>query len=132
MSNLFYNHNDSVPAPQSRGTSQLVRNEFDLIQAGFDLLGQNFAGFTGAVLISGTDGGAVNAYTVTPATAITSYGTKMLVVFAPTITNTGAVTLNISGLGEIKTFCPSWNKTTFDNHIVVNKCLVTERNSLFN
>jgi hypothetical protein len=59
----------------------------------------DFAGFTGAVAVTGTDGGAVNAYTLTPTNALVAYGTKMLAVFSPTATNTGAVTLNISGLG---------------------------------
>lgn len=62
-------------------------------------LRDSFAGFTGAILVTGVDGGLVNAYTLTPATALPSYSAKMLVEFAPTITNTGAATLNISGLG---------------------------------
>lgn len=36
MSNPYYEHSDGVPAHQSRGTSPLIRNEFDLIQNGFD------------------------------------------------------------------------------------------------
>ena len=60
---------------------------------------QSFAGFAGAVIITGTDGGAVNAYTLTPTTALLSYASRTIAVFAPTITSTGAVTLNISGLG---------------------------------
>jgi hypothetical protein len=58
-----------------------------------------FAGFTGAVCVAGADGGAVNAYTLTTATALPAYGSKMAAVFSPAITNTGAATLNISGLG---------------------------------
>lgn len=58
-----------------------------------------FAGFTGSVMVTGTDGGAVNAYTLTPANPLPAYSTKMVAVFAPTVANTGAVTLNISGLG---------------------------------
>lgn len=56
-------------------------------------------GFTGAIMCTGVDGGAVNAYTLTPTAALIAYGLRMLVVFAPTATNTGATTLNISGLG---------------------------------
>ena len=59
----------------------------------------DFAGFTGAVMVTGVDGGAVNAYTLTPANAVIAYGTKMAVVFAPTVTNTATSTINISGLG---------------------------------
>ena len=42
---------------------------------------------------------AANAYTVTPTTAVVSYDTKMQLIFVPTATNTGASTVNISGLG---------------------------------
>lgn len=62
-------------------------------------LANDFAGFTGAVCVAGPDGGLVNAYTLTPANALPSYGTKMAAVFSPVVTNTGAATLNISGLG---------------------------------
>lgn len=62
-------------------------------------LRQSFAGFLGAILVTGTDGGAANAYTLTPAQALLAYTTKMLAVFVPTAPNTGATTLNISGLG---------------------------------
>lgn len=58
-----------------------------------------FAGFTGSVMVTGTDGGAANAYTLTPANALPAYGNKMVAVFAPTAANTGASSLNISGLG---------------------------------
>jgi hypothetical protein len=58
-----------------------------------------FAGFLGAVCVTGTDGGAVNAYTLTPATPLPSYSSRMIVLFVPTVTNTGAATLNISALG---------------------------------
>jgi hypothetical protein len=60
---------------------------------------QSFAGFSGAVLITGTNAGAVNAYTVTPTTALLAYGPSMLLVFSPSVTNTGPATVNVSGLG---------------------------------
>lgn len=62
-------------------------------------LRNDFAGFTGAICVTGTDGGAVNSYTLTSATALVAYGTKMAAVFSPIASNTGAATLNISGLG---------------------------------
>lgn len=58
-----------------------------------------FAGFTGAVVVTGTDGGAVNAYTLTTTPALIGYTARMIAVFSPTIANTGAATINISGLG---------------------------------
>ncbi len=63
------------------------------------VLRNSFAGFAGNILVSGTDGGAADAYTLTPTTTLTAYSTKMLVEFTPNATNTGAATLNISGLG---------------------------------
>ncbi len=63
------------------------------------VLRESFAGFAGSVLVTGTDGGAADAYTLTPTTALIAYGTKMLVEFTPNATNTGASTLNISALG---------------------------------
>lgn len=62
-------------------------------------LTQSFTGFAGAILITGADGGAANAYTLTPTNPLTAYGAKMLAIFAPNANNTGAATLNISGLG---------------------------------
>jgi hypothetical protein len=62
-------------------------------------LQNSFAGFAGAVLITRADGGAANAYTLTPVDALPGYVARMLAVFAPAANNTGASTLNISGLG---------------------------------
>lgn len=59
----------------------------------------DLGGFAGAIMTTGADGGAVNAYTLTPANALPAYSAKMTAVFAPTVTNTGACTINISGLG---------------------------------
>jgi hypothetical protein len=64
------------------------------------VLRQSYAGFTGAVLVTGTDGGAADAYTLTPTTALLAYANKMLVEFTPNATSaTTTPTLNISGLG---------------------------------
>lgn len=62
----------------------------------------DFAGYTGAIAVTGTDGGAANTYTVTPTTSqqLPAYGLRMTVVFSPTVANTGAATLNVSGLGD--------------------------------
>ena len=62
-------------------------------------LRNSFAGFAGNILVSGTDGGSADVYTLTPTTTLTAYSTKMIVEFTPNATNTGAATLNISGLG---------------------------------
>lgn len=63
-------------------------------------LKNDFAGFTGAVLVTGVDGGAADVYTLTPAHAVVTYTAKMLIEFTPAATNlTTTPTLNISGLG---------------------------------
>lgn len=59
-----------------------------------------FAGFTGGIFCTGTDGGAADAYTVTPAHALVAYTSRLTVIFAPTATNaTTTPTINVSGLG---------------------------------
>lgn len=58
-----------------------------------------FAGFTGAILVTGTDGGVINAYTLTPSNAIVAYVNRMIAIFSPIAANSGAATINISGLG---------------------------------
>lgn len=62
------------------------------------ILKRCFAGFTGHVVVTGTDGGAANAYTVTPATAVAEYVSRTIVIFSPTVANTGASTIAVSSL----------------------------------
>lgn len=58
-----------------------------------------FAGYAGAILITGTDGGIADTYTVTPSTPLLAYSPRMILVFSPSASNTGAATVNVSGLG---------------------------------
>lgn len=60
---------------------------------------KSFAGFDGAIMVSGTDSGAANTYVLSPSEPLTEYSTRMIVTFLPANTNGGASTLNISGLG---------------------------------
>jgi len=62
-------------------------------------LRNSFAGFGGAILVTGVEGGTAVAGTLTPATTLPDYADKMLVVFSPAVNSTGAYTMNISGLG---------------------------------
>ena len=64
-----------------------------------DTLQNSLGGFAGAIVRSGTDGGAVNAYTVTTTIPVVAYTERMIIVFSPTVLSTGACTLNVSGLG---------------------------------
>jgi len=65
------------------------------------VLQNSFAGLTGAVIVGGPNGGAVNAYTLTPTPPLPSYVDNMSIVFSPVIANTGPVTMNVSGLGAV-------------------------------
>ena len=59
-----------------------------------------FPGFAGAVLIGGVANGAADAYTLSPGTPLLAYAANALAIWMPHITNlSGAVTLNVSGLG---------------------------------
>lgn len=89
---------DLVPANPTPGDAKSqgddhIRNTKTAVLNGF-------VGFPGAVMAMGTDGGAVNAYTVTPSRALIAYSLRMSVIFSPTVANTGASTLNVSGLGD--------------------------------
>lgn len=59
-----------------------------------------FPGFTGPIMVGGTTGGSVNAYTLSPATAVPALVEGMMVVCEFHTANTSTTpTLNISGLG---------------------------------
>lgn len=82
--------NPSSADPKSQGDDHLRNIKAALLTC--------FGGFLGAVMVTGTDGGAADAYTLTPGSPLPDYGTRMLAVFSPTANNTGACTLSISGL----------------------------------
>lgn len=79
--------------PKSRGDDHLR-----LIKS---TLKNSFAGITGAVIVGGTNGGVANVYTLTPTPTLVSYITNMTIVFSPVVSNTGASTIDVSGLGAI-------------------------------
>lgn len=64
-----------------------------------------FPGFTGAVMVGGVFSGTAAAHVLTPATALPSYTAQTFFTYTPTLVNTGACTVNVSGLGakSIKT-----------------------------
>jgi hypothetical protein len=113
--NYIFNLDSSNPTgadPKSRGD-----DHFRLIKS---VVKNSFAGFTGAVIVTGNNGGAVNAYTLTPATPLPSYVVGMEALFFPTVTNTGACTLNISGLGDIPLVAVN-NAVLVANDLVVSR-----------
>jgi hypothetical protein len=67
--------NPSGADPKSQGDDHLRNIKKALIT--------DFAGFTGAILVTGTDGGAANAYTVNPAISVPAYSNRMGSYFHP-------------------------------------------------
>jgi hypothetical protein len=124
MANDFYTKSGN-PATQSNGASSTIRNEFTTIEQGFDkmpaltgnggkVIRVNAAGNalepktltelggTEESLWCGTAGGTANALTLTPAVAITAYAAGQAFRFkSGASVNTGAATVNISGVGAI-------------------------------
>lgn len=113
--------NDLVPAnpgsadPKSQGDDQ-IRN----VKTG---LKNSFLGFLGAIMVTGTDGGVVNAYTLTPGVPLIAYSTRMMAMFSPTVTNTGACTLNVSGLG-VKDLVSVAGQPLVANDLVVGRTYI--------
>ncbi len=68
-------------------------------------LKETLNGFTGAILVTATDTGNATAHVLTPSTALIGYTPMLCLLYLPATTNTGAVTVNVSGLGakSIKT-----------------------------
>lgn len=100
MSNLFYTATGN-PQTLSRESSALMQAEFALIQVAFNTLNNDFSGYTGPILVTGTNAGVVNAYTVTTGRALGAYSANMGIVFTPTITNTGASSINVDSIGTL-------------------------------
>lgn len=69
-----------------------------------------------AAVVIGTDSGSTDAYAITPTPAVRSYAdlTGVPVIFKANTINTGAATLEVSGLGSAKTIVKSYN-ATLDN-----------------
>ena len=63
------------------------------------VLKECFSGFTGAVIITATETGTAAAHVLNPVTALLSYTTGLLLLYKPVNTNTGVLTVNVSGLG---------------------------------
>lgn len=98
MTNSYYNPTGS-PLDHSAGVALSMRNEFSLIQTGFQYLSLVIDGFAGAALVTATDIGTASAHVLMPSTAVLAYTPFMTLMYLPAYTNTGACTVNVSGLG---------------------------------
>lgn len=98
MSNVYYNHNDGVPAVLSRGASALIGSELDLIATGFGLL-PSAIGLSGSSQNYAADTGSVNAVTVTAPPNVVAYADGLEIVFSAAHANTGAATIAVGSIG---------------------------------
>ena len=69
------------------------------------ILKSTLNGFIGSILLTATDTGTATGHILTPSTALVGYTPMLCLLYQPLVTNTGAVTVNVSGLGvkSIKT-----------------------------
>jgi hypothetical protein len=69
------------------------------------ILKETLNGFTGAILVTAADTGTATGHVLAPSTALVGYTPMLCLLYRANITNTGALTVNVSGLGvkSIKT-----------------------------
>jgi hypothetical protein len=69
------------------------------------VLKETLNGFTGAILVTATDTGTATGHVLAPSTALVGYTPMLCLLYKAAVTNTGALTVNVSGLGvrSIKT-----------------------------
>lgn len=91
---------DDLVATNPVSASDLVRYGAAHLQLIKTVVKNSFAGASGAILVAAADSSVTaNTITLTPTPALSEYTTRMLVVWLQAVTNTGATTINISGLG---------------------------------
>lgn len=71
------------------------------------------------------DSGSANVYVITPSPALTAYTTGQVVTFQATNANTGASTINISGLG-VKSIKKDGASALIGNEILANQIIVLQ------
>ena len=89
--------NPTSTDPKSQGDDQIR-----LLKT---VLKETLNGFTGAILVTATDTGTATGHVLAPSTDLVGYTPMLCLLYRANITNTGALTVNVSGLGvrSIKT-----------------------------
>lgn len=89
--------NPTSTDPKSQGDDQIR-----LLKT---VLKETINGFTGAAFVVSADTGTATGHILTPPTALVSYTPGLCLLYKAGVTNTGAITVNVSGLGvkSIKT-----------------------------
>jgi len=114
---------DDLVSTNPVSATDLVRYGAGHLRLTKEVLKNSFAGSGGAIIAFGADVGTVNAIVITPTPALTEYTTRMLVVWHQTISNTGATTINISGLGA-KSVVSVANAALASGDLVANRVYV--------
>lgn len=96
MSNTWYNVTGG-PGSNAVLSSAQIRSEFELIQTAFDTM-PSVTRMTSGALNAATTTGSANAYIASIAT-VTAYADLQRYTLKINVVNTGASTINISGLG---------------------------------
>lgn len=99
MTNGYFNHTNPLTR-QTLARAEAVNGIFESVASGFDKLPTEDEIKQGRINYV-EDTGAANAYVVDPTYPISSYTAGLLVLFKPAHANTGASTINVSGLGVV-------------------------------
>lgn len=91
-----------ITNPTSSDPKSAGDDHFRLLKT---VLKETLNGFTGAILLTATDTGTATAHVLAPTTALVGYTSMLCLLYLPAVTNTGAITVNVSALGakSIKT-----------------------------
>lgn len=85
-----------ITNPTSTDPKSAGDDHFRLIKK---VLKECLNGFTGAILLTATDTGTASAHVLTPTTALVGYTYGLMLLYRPANAGTGALTVNVSGLG---------------------------------
>lgn len=112
---------DDLVATNPVSATDLVRYGAGHLRLLKDTLKNSFAGTGGAILVAAADASAsANTITLSPTPALTEYTNRMLVLWHQAVTNTGATTMNINGLGAKSVVDVAGNALT-SGDLVANK-----------
>lgn len=97
MTNDYFN-SDGQPGDATKGIAKRTRKQFEGAEDGFDKL-PNLAPLIVGLTYVAPAGGVVNAYTATISDKITSYLDGLRISFFVGVSNTGASTIDVNGMG---------------------------------
>lgn len=118
MTNNYYN-NDNPPVNATKSNANNESTDRDALEAAFDMLPEEAELKSGQVNFQATDSGVADAYVVS-IPYITSLTAGQKIGFIPANDNTGASTINVSGLGAVSIKSPS-NEALVEGEIVAGR-----------